>query len=104
MAIRPPLGGFFSAFPTLGGRQFLTLPNSTKRAIISLAHGYALALPVFGRREAPSSGGGQTSFIKPPLSRGEVVHMVTHSELILIGQLIVSVLTLFVHIYNNKKK
>ena len=29
--------------------------------------------------------------------------MVTHSELILIGQLIVSVLTLFVHIYNNKK-
>ena len=45
-----------------------------------------------------------TSFIKPPLSWGEVVHMVTHSELILIGQLIVSVLTLFVHIYNNKKK
>ena len=69
-----------------------------------MAHGYALALPVFGRREAPSSGGGRTSFIKPPLSRGEVVHMVTHSELILIGQLIVSVLTLFVHIYNNKKK
>ena len=30
--------------------------------------------------------------------------MVTHSELILICQLIVSVLTLFVHIYNNKKK
>ena len=29
--------------------------------------------------------------------------MVTHSELILIGQLIVSVLTLFVHIYNNKR-
>ena len=46
----------------------------------------------------------ETSFIKPPLSREEVVHMVTHSELILIGQLIVSVLTLFVHIYNNKKK
>ena len=69
-----------------------------------MAHGYALALSVFGRREAPSSGGGHTSFIKPPLSRGEVVHMVTHSELILIGQLIVSVLTLFVHIYNNKKK
>lgn len=46
----------------------------------------------------------EPSFIKPPLSRGEVVHMVTHSELILIGQLIVSVLTLFVHIYNNKKK
>ena len=46
----------------------------------------------------------ETSFIKPPLSRGEVVHMVTHSELILIGQLIVSILTLFVHIYNNKKK
>ena len=45
-----------------------------------------------------------TSFIKPPLCWGEVVHMVTHSELILIGQLIVSVLTLFVHIYNNKKK
>ena len=42
--------------------------------------------------------------MKPPLSWGEVVHMVTHSELILIGQLIVSVLTLFVHIYNNKKK
>ena len=41
---------------------------------------------------------------KPPLSRGEVVHMVTHSELILIGQLIVSILTLFVHIYDNKKK
>ena len=80
------------------------LPNSTKHAIISPAHGYALALPVFGRREAPSSGGGRTSFIKPPLSWGEVVHMVTHSELILIGQLIVSVLTLFVHIYNNKKK
>ena len=99
-----PPGGFSFAFPTLGGRQFLTLPNSTKRAIISPAHGYALALPVFGRREAPSSGGGHTSFVKPPLSRGEVVHMVTHSELILIGQLIVSVLTLFVHIYNNKKK
>ena len=90
--------------PSPRGRQFLTLPNSTKRAIISSAHGYALALPVFGRREAPSSGGGHTSFIKPPLSWGEVVHMVTHSELILIGQLIVSVLTLFVHIYNNKKK
>ncbi len=30
--------------------------------------------------------------------------MVTHSELILIGQLIVSILTLFVHIYDNKKK
>ena len=37
------------------------LPNSTKHAIISSAHGYALALPVFGRREAPSSGGGRTS-------------------------------------------
>ena len=46
------------------------LPNSTKHDIISSAHGYALALPVFGRREAPSSGGGRTSFIKPPLSRG----------------------------------
>ena len=100
-ALSAPCGG---TFPLGGGRQFLTLPNSTKRAIISPAHGYALALPVFGRREAPSSGGGRTSFIKPPLSRGEVVHMVTHSELILIGQLIVSVLTLFVHIYNNKKK
>ena len=33
-----------------------------------------------------------------------VIDMVTHSELILIGQLIVSILTLFVHIYNNKKK
>ena len=31
-------------------------------------------------------------------------NMVTHSELILIGQLIVSILTLFVHIYDNKKK
>ena len=30
--------------------------------------------------------------------------MVTHSELILIGQLIVSILTRFVHIYDNKKK
>ena len=30
--------------------------------------------------------------------------MVTHSELILIGQLTVSILTLFVHIYDNKKK
>ena len=30
--------------------------------------------------------------------------MVTHSELILISQLIVSILTLFVHIYDNKKK
>ena len=30
--------------------------------------------------------------------------MVTHSELILIGQLIMSILTLFVHIYDNKKK
>ena len=29
--------------------------------------------------------------------------MVTHSELILIGQLIVSILTLFVHIYDNKR-
>lgn len=38
------------------------------------------------------------------LSREEVIDMVTHSELILIGQLIVSILTLFVHIYNNKKK
>ena len=46
----PPLRGFSPI-----------LPNSTKRAIISSAHGYALALPVFGRREAPSSGGGRTS-------------------------------------------
>ena len=30
--------------------------------------------------------------------------MVTYSDLILIGQLIVAILNLFVHIYNNKKK
>ena len=29
--------------------------------------------------------------------------MVTYSDLILIGQLIVAILNLFVHIYNNKK-
>ena len=29
-----------------------------------MAHGYALALPVFGRREAPSSGGGHNFFYK----------------------------------------
>ena len=34
----------------------------------------------------------------------EVIDMVTYSDLILIGQLIVAVLNLFVHIYNNKKK
>ena len=51
----PPLRGFSPI-----------LPNSTKRAIISSAHGYALALPVFGRREAPSSGGGR-NFFPPPL-------------------------------------
>ena len=36
--------------------------------------------------------------------REEVIDMVTYSDLILIGQLIVAVLNLFVHIYNNKKK
>lgn len=36
--------------------------------------------------------------------RKEVIDMVTYSDLILIGQLIVAVLNLFVHIYNNKKK
>ena len=30
--------------------------------------------------------------------------MVTYYDLILIGQLIVAILNLFVHIYNNKKK
>ena len=30
--------------------------------------------------------------------------MVPYSDLILIGQLIVAILNLFVHIYNNKKK
>lgn len=30
--------------------------------------------------------------------------MVTYSDLILIGRLIVAILNLFVHIYNNKKK
>ena len=30
--------------------------------------------------------------------------MVTYSDLILIGQLIVAILNLFVHICNNKKK
>ena len=30
--------------------------------------------------------------------------MVAYSDLILIGQLIVAILNLFVHIYNNKKK
>ena len=30
--------------------------------------------------------------------------MVTYSDLIFIGQLIVAILNLFVHIYNNKKK
>ena len=90
--------------PSPRGRQFLAFPNSTKRAIISSAHGYALALPVFGRREAPSSGGGRNFFYKASSFSGGGGNMVTHSELILIGQLIVSVLTLFVHIYNNKKK
>ena len=37
-------------------------------------------------------------------STGEVIDMVTYSDLILIGQLIVAVLNLFFHIYNNKKK
>ena len=48
--------------------------------------------------------GGAAYFLFSSLSREEVIDMVTHSELILIGQLIVSILTLFVHIYNNKKK
>ena len=48
--------------------------------------------------------GGAAYFLFSSLSREEVLDMVTHSELILIGQLIVSILTLFVHIYNNKKK
>ena len=57
-----------------------------------------------GRREAPLSGGGCNFFYKASSFLGGGGNMVTHSELILIGQLIVSVLTLFVHIYNNKKK
>ena len=48
--------------------------------------------------------GGATYFLFSSLFREEMIDMVTHSELILIGQLIVSILTLFVHIYNNKKK
>ena len=70
---------------------------------MTLAHGYALALPVHGRRVVPPLGGA-AYFLFSSLSREEGIDMVTHSELILIGQLIVSILTLFVHIYNNKKK
>ena len=77
-----------------------TLPNSTKYAIISSAHGYALALPVFGRREAPSSGGGR-NFFPPPLHRRGVMQMVTYSDLIQIGILVVSIINLFL---NSKKK
>ena len=100
MAIRPPPGDFLLPSPPRGGRQFLTLPNSTKRAIISSAHGYALALPVFGRREAPSSGGGR-NFFPPPLHRRGVMQMVTYSDLIQIGILVVSIMNLFL---NSKKK
>ena len=85
----PPLRGFSPI-----------LPNSTKRAIISSAHGYALALPVFGRREAPSSGGGR-NFFPPPLHRRGVMQMVTYSDLIQIGILVVSIINLFL---NSKKK
>ena len=85
----PPLRGFSPIFP-----------NSTKRAIISSAHGYALALPVFGRREAPSSGGGR-NFFPPPLHRRGVMQMVTYSDLIQIGILVVSIINLFL---NSKKK
>ena len=48
--------------------------------------------------------GGATYFLVSSLFREEVIDMVTYSDLILIGQLIVAVLNLFVHIYNNKKK
>ena len=48
--------------------------------------------------------GGATYFLFSSLFREEVIDMVTYSDLILIGQLIVAVLNLFVHIYNNKKK
>ena len=48
--------------------------------------------------------GGAAYFLFSSLSREEVIAMVPHSELILIGQLIVSILTLFAHIYYNKKK
>lgn len=47
--------------------------------------------------------GGATYFLFSSLFREEVIDMVTYSDLILIGQLIVAVLNLFVHIYNNKK-
>ena len=61
---------------------------------------YALALPVFGRREAPSSGGG-CNFFPPPLHRRGVMQMVTYSDLIQIGILVVSIINLFL---NSKKK
>ena len=77
-----------------------TLPNSTKYAIISSAHGYALALPVFGRREAPLSGGGR-NFFPPPLHRRGGDVMVTYSDLFDFGILIVAIISLVLQI---KKK
>ena len=78
------------------------LPNSTKRAIISPAHGYALALPVFGRREAPSSGGGRNFCSSSTTSEGGD-GMVTYSDLFQFGILIVGIISLVIQV-NNKKK
>ena len=71
--------------------------------MLTMVHGYALVLPVaVGGAPSLAMSLEETGLLLKRL----VVHMVTHSELILIGQLIVSVLRLFVHIYNynNEKK
>ena len=61
---------------------------------------YALALPVFGRREAPLSGGGRTSLSSSTTSEGGGV-MVTYSDLFQFGILIVGIISLVLQI---KKK
>ena len=68
---------------------------------------YALALPVtVGGWSSFTLSNEEAMLLHESLlfQREEVIDMVTYSDLILICQLIVAVLNLFVHIYNNKKK
>ena len=69
---------------------------------MTLAHGYALALPVCGRRVVPSfPGGGRTSlYLLHYIGGGDV--MVTYSDLFQLGILIVSIISLVLQV--NKKK
>ena len=63
-----------------------------------------MVLPINGKRAAPlASAGGYTSFCCPLTYRKGLRQMVTYSDMIQLGILIVGIISLFIQV-NNKKK